>query len=440
VPVPAHGHRGPGRPGRGGLNDPVAVEAPSRLRYAAAVTSAPVELPQAAPLQAVVLVGGLGTRLGALTGGLPKPLVEVGGRPFLSYLLWHLRRFGFERVLLLAGHRAEHVRAQVAALAPEGLAVEVVVEPEPLGTGGALRHAAPRLDARFLLLNGDSLFDFNWLDLVTLWDEGADAALSLRREADASRFGVVRLEGARVTGFAERGDAEGGLINGGVYLLSRAAAEACPAKGSFERETLPALAAAGRVRGREQQGFFLDIGVPDALARAQELVPQSLSRPAVFFDRDGVLNVDAGYTHRVADLRWVEGAVKAVKAVNDAGRFAFLVTNQAGVARGLYGEADVRALHAHMQVELRRRGAHLDDVRYCPHHPDGSVEGYARACDWRKPAPGMLLDLMRAWPVRREASLLVGDKPSDLEAAAAAGVAGLAFAGGRLDQALSGRL
>lgn len=156
-------------------------------------------------------------------------------------------------------------------------------------------------------------------------------------------------------------------------------------------------------------------------------------RGAVFFDRDGVINVDHGYVYRVEDFHWIKGAVAAVKAVNDRGLFAFLITNQAGVARGLYGEADVLALHAYMQATLRESGAHFDDIRYCPHHMQGTVARYARACDWRKPGPGMILDLARAWPVDLAASLVVGDKPSDLEAGRAAGVAGALFAGGDLE-------
>ena len=231
-----------------------------------------------APEQCVILVGGLGARLGALSGGAPKPLTLVGGKPFLSYLLWHARRFGFRRVLLLAGHLAEAVTAFAADPQwTEGLKVEVVIEPEPLGTGGALRHAAHHLDDRFLFLNGDSVFDFNWLDLVALAAEhpGARVAMGLRHEADASRYGVVVAEGEHITGFQPRGDASGGLINGGVCLLDRSVALACPERGSFEQDVLPQLAAAGQIVGRAQQGFFLDIGVP----RSEEHTSELQSRP-----------------------------------------------------------------------------------------------------------------------------------------------------------------
>ncbi len=113
----------------------------------------------------------------------------------------------------------------------------------------------------------------------------------------------------------------------------------------------------------------------------------------------------SGYTFRPDDLVFLPGAIAAVKRVNDLGWYAFLVTNQSGVARGLFAEADVQAFHAHMQQQLHAAGAHLDDIRYCPHHPDGEIAAYARVCDCRKPKPGMILDLMRSWPVLARSEL-----------------------------------
>ena len=173
-------------------------------------------------------------------------------------------------------------------------------------------------------------------------------------------------------------------------------------------------------------------GVPEKHDKAR--------RPAVFFDRDGVLNRDVGYLHKPEEFEWLEGAKKAVRLCNDAGYFVFVVTNQAGVARGFYGEDDVHALHAWMNAELAREGAHVDAFEYCPHHPDGVEAPYRRTCRRRKPEPGMLLDLLSAWPVDKERSFLIGNMQSDLDAAAGAGLKAHLYQGGNLADFVAGRL
>lgn len=385
--------------------------------------------------QCAILLGGLGTRLGALTQETPKPLLHVGGEPFVDVLVGEAVRRGFRDILLLAGYKAGVVEAYIEGLAgrlPADCSVSVSIEPEPLGTGGALRWAGDLLAERFLLLNGDTWFDFNWLDLALVAGDGA--ALAVRKVPVADRYESLRLGPAgQVEAMVERGGAEGPvLINGGVYCLRKSDLADFPERFSIESDLLPRLIDSSLLKARAYDGFFLDIGIPEAFAAAQIDIPAHRTRPAVFFDRDGVLNQDDNYVGSADRFRWIPGAQEAVKLANDLGYYVFVVTNQAGVAHGFYGEDDVRALHNWIAHELRPSGAAIDDWRYCPFHPDGKVDAYRGSHPWRKPAPGMLLDLIDNWPVRRDGSILFGDQQSDLDAAAAAGIEAVRFAGGNL--------
>lgn len=256
------------------------------------------------------------------------------------------------------------------------------------------RAALPLLEERFLAVDADQMPDAN---LRALEPALTAPLLGVMMAGTDGRGGhgvcLMRREGLA------RLDLE---ALGGVDDL----VEALAAQGALGRAALPAAAG----------------GAPGS----------SAMRPAVFFDRDGVLNEDRGYTHRPEDLVWMPGAREAVRAVNDAGWRAIVVTNQSGVARGLYDEAAVARFHEAMQDDLAACGAFIDAFYVCPFHPDGVVPAFAREHPDRKPQPGMLLRAMADQPIDRARSFLVGDRDTDLKAAAAAGVRGLLYAGGDL--------
>ncbi len=391
--------------------------------------------------EALILAGGRGVRLGELTDETPKPLIDVGGVPFIEHLLWNLERHGIERAVLSVGYLVEKFEEFAAsrhsARPRSRLHVEVVAEPEPLGTGGAVAFAATCLkDDVALVLNGDTLFDLNYLDLALAVDDVTPVAIALMGVDDASRYGAVTLDDGHITAFAEKPGREPGLANGGVYAADVAFLTGMgTGRFSLETDVFPQLVSEGRLAGRSYGGTFVDMGTPESLARARETIGSWYERPAVLFDRDGVLNVDHGHVATPERFDWMPGAREAVKAVNDAGMLAIAVTNQAGIAKGLYTQDEYLAFEQWIAECLAEGGAHLDAVYHCPHHPEGSGE-YRAVCDCRKPAPGMVLSAIADWGLDTGRTVLLGDKASDLEAARAAGVEGVRFDGGDLRDAV----
>jgi D-glycero-D-manno-heptose 1,7-bisphosphate phosphatase len=325
------------------------------------------------------------------------PWTPIGGRPFLAWRLRELQRFGVEEAVLLATDGPDREPGALAAMLPRPLEIRYVRAPRE----GALRHARHLLDERFLLCRGDAMLDFNLATLLAA--AGSDPPEVPR---------IVR--------------------NGGIGVLTRAALDQA-GPGDWLDRTPPAdLAARSRLRTSEAGGWFVDLANPADMARAGRELPARCRRPALLLDRDGTLNIDHGWVGSRDRFDWMPGAREAVRLATGRGWHVFVVTNQSGIARGLYDEAALAALHAWMADELRAAGGTIDDIRYCPYHPDAALPQWRRASDWRKPAPGMLLDLVRAWELTPSRCLMIGDQPSDMQAAAAAGIAGHLFRGGDL--------
>ncbi len=377
--------------------------------------------------QALILVGGRGTRLGEAARDYPKPLVPIAGDTrFLDYLIEDIARHGIEDIILLAGHRAEQVTARYDGKQSRGARLRVVVEPAPAGTAGALRYVADDLDDVFLLTNGDSFLDMNYLALTRALGPNDMGAMALRRVPDARRFGRVEISGDRVVGYHEKDASFSGeaLISAGVYVLRRTVLDLIATTPcSIETDVFPRMVENRALACAVFDGHFIDIGLPETLAEARAEFAAKMRRGAVFFDRDGTLNRDDGYTHKPEALHWLPGAVEAIRRCNDAGRLVVVVTNQAGIARGLYPVDAMHRFHAQMQADLRAAGAHVDAFYFSPYHADGVVPGLAHADHPdRKPNPGMLRRAELEWPTDKARSFMVGDNERDSGAAAAFGV------------------
>ena len=265
-------------------------------------------------------------------------------------------------------------------------------------------------------------------------DADCEALIALRCVPEASRYGTVELNGNSVVRFREKVQDTGpALVNAGIYVMNATIVNriySLPC--SIETDIFPILAREGRLRGSIRDGYFVDIGLPETLQQGRRELLTLRRRPAAFLDRDGVINRDHGYVHRPDQVESIPGAQECVRRLNDLGYRVVVVTNQAGVAHGYYGEEDIIALHNWIQEELAAKGAFIDAFYFCPYHPNARVERFRASHVDRKPNPGMIFRALSDMQIDKRHSFLIGDKDSDTECARSAGIKGFLFTGGNL--------
>lgn len=380
--------------------------------------------------EAVVLAGGFGTRLAHVVPDVCKPMAPVAGEPFLRRVLDQLDAAGFARAVIADGYRREQIESYFMG-AYRGLEVDYSPEDSPLLTGGAVRRAL-RMCSRpeVFVLNGDTWLDvdFDEMEAALAAHPGARCCIAAKRMEGFDRYGTLDVApDGRIRAFREKAPCAEGLINGGAYLIRRDALEAGPDAFSLEGDWFARVVADGALVACEAQDGFIDIGVPEDYERAQEMFAGAGdSHQLAMFDRDGTVNVDTVHMHRIEDCELIESTVEAMRRYSgDPSWRVAVVTNQAGIAKGLYTVADMRLLHRQMAELLRGRGVEVDAWYFCPHHPDFTGE-----CGCRKPAPGMLLRAMRDFRADPAECVMYGDRESDRLAAETAGVR-FVWAGGR---------
>ncbi|OHD55429.1 MAG: hypothetical protein A2Y33_11580 [Spirochaetes bacterium GWF1_51_8] len=379
-------------------------------------------------MKALILAGGFGTRLVHVVKDVPKPMAPVAGKPFLEYPLFSLKRQGITDIVLLTGHKSEMIESHFGGGSKFGVKISYSVETSPLGTAGAIKRAVDvfgiGMDEQFLVLNGDTWFDIDFALFESFHRNGNRAlSIALKYREDVRRYGAVKLRDDSIEGFIEKSPALGdGFINGGIYMMTPAALDGVEdgKAVSFETFVMPRLLEGkSSVGGIPFGGRFIDIGVPDDYYLADRELPRWIERAsekirAAFLDRDGIIIEDSVYPHLPEHMKLVDGVVPFLKNVSEAGYRPIIVTNQAGIAKGVYGEQAYRAFHGAILDALEREGVGILDTFYCPFHPEAKIKAYRKESLLRKPEPGMILLAADKHFVDVGRSFMVGDKQSDV--------------------------
>lgn len=378
--------------------------------------------------EAIILAGGLGTRLREAVPDLPKCMAPVAGRPFLSHVIDELRMQGIRRFIFSLGYKWGVIEEYLLKQYPT-LDYTTAIEEEPLGTGGAIALAMTRAKGdNVFVANGDTLFRINAEEISFFHRQRvAECTIALKKMQRFDRYGVVRTDASgRITSFEEKRFYDEGLINGGVYLINkkRFAERSFPDKFSFEKDYLEKYYPEGQFYGVPQDAYFIDIGIPGDYQKAQ----QDLARPVLnigeidrswtlFLDRDGVINEEKVGTYV---LNWDQfvfsnGVLKAFKNLSDRFGRIVVVSNQRGVGRQLMTEADLQTIHQEMKREVAIVGGKIDAIYYCTEKDD--------KCFCRKPNPGMAVQAKREFPdIDFSKCVMVGNKPSDMRFGRMAGM------------------
>lgn len=376
-------------------------------------------------MECVILAGGMGTRLRSVVSDLPKCMAPVAGKPFLHYIVETLGALGFDHIILSLGYKHECIEQWVSGLDTH-VRIDCVVENEPLGTGGGVRYAFSKArEESVFVLNGDTFFDVDFREMAAMHNAGrAVATVALKPMRDFERYGEVELseDGCRISAFREKRPCEAGLINGGIYLIRRSALEKMPQKFSMEKDFFEKEVGGGRIAGYVSDGYFIDIGIPEDYAKAQEDFAAGAYKryDTLFLDRDGVINVQivGDYVRNPQQLQLIPQTLEALALLSPLFARIIVVTNQRGVTKGLMTLQDLEDVHRAMVRGVEAAGGRIDRI-YFSTGMDGSDP-----C--RKPNIGMFLQAKADCPgIDLSRSFMVGDQPSDMEFAERAGLVGI---------------
>lgn len=392
-------------------------------------------------MKVVIMAGGRGTRIASMAPDIPKPMIPIDGVPVLEREICLLKDQGFMDIFLTVSYKSNYIMQYFGNGEKFGIHIDYFIEDTPLGNAGALFKLKDQLTDDFLLLNADSVFsiDFNRFiayhkakgGLVTLFthpnSHPYDSSLII-----ADEKGVVEKWLAKED---ERPQWYKNRVNAGLHVISPKVLdiEINTPKIDLDRQLLKPLAGTGKMFCYDSPEYVKDMGTPDryeavckdfknGIVKAKNL---SNKQKAVFLDRDGTINKYVGFLRDINEFELLVNVEKAIRRINTLGYLVIVVSNQPVIARGEVTYKQLEEIHNKMETLLGIRGAYLDAIYFCPHHPNSGYEGEIKElkinCDCRKPKPGMLLKAAEDFNIDLKSSWMVGDGEYDVGAGNAVG-------------------
>ena len=411
-------------------------------------------------MKVVIMAGGKGTRIASIANNIPKPMIQIGGKPILEHQINNLKACGLTDIILVIGHLGCVIRDHFKDGHDLGVNISYFVEDHPLGTAGAL-FKMPELTEDFLLLCGDVMIDVDFRRFIRFHQEHQawaslmahpnghpyDSSLLVTETLESQEKGGLPIESHRVTGWLNKEDERlyyKNRVNAGIEIISPTLlAETMkhftprhpeqPDKIDLDRDVLKPNIPSGKIFAYDTPEYIKDMGTPDRFYEVEQdlqsgkVSARNLSKKqkAIFLDRDGTINVYKGFLTKAEDFELISGAAEAIKHINRSGYLAIIVSNQPVIARGECTFEELQTIHNRMETLLGKEGAFVDAIYYCPHHPDKGFEGerieYKQDCDCRKPKSGLLLQAAKDWNIDLAASYMIGDSERDVAAGNAAG-------------------
>lgn len=412
-------------------------------------------------MKVVIMAGGKGTRIASVRSDVPKPMINICGKPILEHQIDNLKACGLTDIILVIGYLGDKIKEYFGDGSKFGVNIEYFVEDHPLGTAGAL-FKMPQLTEDFLLLCGDVIIDvdFNrfiafhkehqaWASLVAHPNGHPYDSSLLVTEIDAPKtVGGMPEDTHRVIRWMAKEDERTyykNRVNAGIELISPELLKETmknfvprhpetPDKIDLDRDVLKPNIPSGKIYAYDTPEYIKDMGTPDRFYETEKDIESGKvharnlknKQKAIFLDRDGTINKMVGFVTKPEQFELIEGAAKAIKAINKSGYLAIVVTNQPVIARGDCTFEELQTIHDKMETELGKVGAFVDAIYICPHHTDKGFVGerpeYKCICECRKPKPGLLLQAAKDFNIELSESYMIGDSHRDVEAGENAGV------------------